>query len=192
MSLEGEALDWFNSLPVNSVENFKSLGEMFKKQFAACDAEDVTVVDLMNLKQGQEESLKAFMDRYQKTVRRVRGLGLELALQYVMSALRSGPFKDSICRNPPRTMEELRQRAADESRVENMKLNYRREMQEAKADKSEGKRVEGPGNRQNGQKGREGPRGPRFQQYTTLNAPRARIFQEASSAQIIHCRYTTL
>lgn len=83
------------------MKDFKSLGEMFKKQFAACNMEDVTVVDLMNLKQGKEEPLKAFMDRYQKTVCRVKGLSLELALQYVMLTLRSGPFKDSICRNPP-------------------------------------------------------------------------------------------
>lgn len=66
------------------------------------------------------------MDRYQKTVRKVKGLSLELALQYVMPTLRPGPFKDSVCRNPPQTMEELRQRAADEAQVENMKQNYRR------------------------------------------------------------------
>ncbi|XP_014499257.1 uncharacterized protein LOC106760322 [Vigna radiata var. radiata] len=185
LSLEGEALEWFNSLPVNSIENFKSLGEMFKKQFAACNMEDVTVVDLMNLKQGKEEPLKTFMDRYQKTVRRVKGLGLELALQYVMPALRPGPFKDSICRNPPRTMEELRQRATDETRVENMKQQYQKEVQEARADKTDGKRTKGQANRQNGQKGREGPRGPRFQQYTTLNTPRVRILQEALNTQIM-------
>ncbi|XP_014524387.1 uncharacterized protein LOC106780606 [Vigna radiata var. radiata] len=184
LSLEGEALEWFNSLPVNSVENFKSLGEMFKKQFAACNAEDVTVVDLMNLRQGKEEPLKVFMDRYQKTIRRVKGLGLELALQYVMPALRPGPFKDSICRNPPRTMEELRQRAADEARVENMKQQYRKEAQEGRMDKSDGRKTDGQGSR-SGQKNREGPRGPRFQQYTTLNTPRARILQEALSAQIM-------
>ncbi|XP_014503111.1 uncharacterized protein LOC106763429 [Vigna radiata var. radiata] len=182
LSLEGEALNWFNSLLVNSVENFKSLGEMFKKQFAACSAEDITVVDLMNLRQG---NLKTFMDRYQKTIRRVKGLSLELALQYLMPALRSVLFKDSICRNPPQTMEELRQRAVNEARVENMKQHYRKEMQEVRVDKSEGKRIERQGNRQNGQKGRDGPKGPRFQQYTSLNTPRTRILQEALSAQIM-------
>lgn len=69
LSLEGEALEWFDSLPHGSIEDFKSLGETFKIQFAACRTEDVTVVDLMNLKQGKDESLKTFMDRYQKTVR---------------------------------------------------------------------------------------------------------------------------
>lgn len=50
---------------------------------------------------------------------------------------------------------------------------------------SDGKKTEGQGNRQNGPREREGPRGPRFQQYTSLNAPRAQILQEALSAQIL-------
>lgn len=94
LSLKGEALEWFNSLPNNSIENFEVIRCMFKKQFAACNTQDITVVDLMNLRQEKEESLKTFMDRYQKTIRRVKGLTLELALQYVLPALRLGPFKD--------------------------------------------------------------------------------------------------
>ncbi|XP_014523756.1 uncharacterized protein LOC106780034 [Vigna radiata var. radiata] len=117
--------------------------------------------------------------------RKVKGLSLELALQYVMPALRPGPFKDSVCRNPPQTMEELRQRAADEAQVENMKQNHRREQQEAKAEKNDNRKAEGSGNRPTGPKLREGPRGPRFPHYTPLNAPRTRILQEALSTQIL-------
>lgn len=62
-------------------------------------------------------------------------------------------------------MEELRQRAADEVRVEEMKQNYRQEMQEAKTEKSDVKK-EAQGSRPGSTKAREGPRGPRFQQYT--------------------------
>ncbi|XP_014492459.1 uncharacterized protein LOC106754903 [Vigna radiata var. radiata] len=140
LSLEGEALEWFDALPNGSIGDFKSLGDMFKNQFAACRTQDSMVVDLMNLKQGKDESLKVFMDRYQKTVRQVRGLSVELALQYVMPALRPNPFKDSVCRTPPKTMEELRQRAADEMLVEEMKQNYQREAQEAKAERTDRKR----------------------------------------------------
>ncbi|XP_014515665.1 uncharacterized protein LOC106773494 [Vigna radiata var. radiata] len=101
-----------------------------------------------------------------------------------MPALRPGPFKDSICRNPPSTMEELRKRAADEARVENMKQNYRREQQEAKAEETNNRKGEGQ-SRPAGPRLREGPRGPKFPQYTPLNASRARILQEALSAQIL-------
>lgn len=94
--------------PNNSIENFESIRRMLKGQFTASSAQDVTFVDLMNLKQGKKESLETFMDRYQKTVQRVKGLSLELALQYALSVLRSNPFKDSVCRRPPKTLEELR------------------------------------------------------------------------------------
>lgn len=49
ISLQGEALEWFNLLPNNSIEDFNGLGDMFKKQFAACNVQDITVVDFMNL-----------------------------------------------------------------------------------------------------------------------------------------------
>lgn len=62
LSMEGEALEWFNSLTSGSIENFKSLGGMFRKKFAACSTQNVIMVDLMNLKQGRDESLKIFMD----------------------------------------------------------------------------------------------------------------------------------
>lgn len=35
LCLEGEALEWFNSLPKNTIENFESIRCMFKKQFVA-------------------------------------------------------------------------------------------------------------------------------------------------------------
>ncbi|XP_014503280.1 uncharacterized protein LOC106763627 [Vigna radiata var. radiata] len=157
---------------------------MFKNQFAACRAQEATIVDLMNLKQGKEEPLKAFMDRFQRTVSRVKGLSTELALQHVMPGLRPRPFKDSVCRNPPSSMEELRQRTDDEIRVEGMKQSYQKELQEAKSKKQEGRR-DGQGGRPGSGKAKEGPRNPRFPQYTQLNAPRARILQESLSTQIM-------
>lgn len=147
--------------------------------------QDITVVDLMNIKQGKEETLKTFMDRYQKTIRQVKGLRLELTLQYIMPTLRPGPFKDSVCRTPPKTMEELRERAIDEVRVEDMKQSYKREMQEAKGEMTDVKKSDGQTRRPGGTRTREGSRGPKFQQYTPLNAPQAQILQEALSAQLL-------
>ncbi|XP_014490333.1 uncharacterized protein LOC106753058 [Vigna radiata var. radiata] len=185
LSLEGEALEWFNSFPNNSIENFEGIGCKFKKQFAACNTQDITVVDLMNLKQEKEESLKAFMDRYQKTIRWVKGLTLELALQYVLPALRPRSFKDNIRRCPPKTMEELRERVVDEIRVENMKQGDKKAASKAKGEKGDGRKYENQTGRLKTVGTREMPRPPRFQQYTPLNAPREKNFQEALNAELI-------
>ncbi|XP_017420383.1 uncharacterized protein LOC108330406 [Vigna angularis] len=137
LSLEDEALEWFNTLPHNSIENFAGLKQLFIKQFAASSTQELTVFELMTLKQGKDETLRTFMDRYQKTVRRVKSLTPELALHYVLPALKPGPFKDSVCRRAPKTMEELRERAADEIRVEEMKLSYKKENQEARGERAD-------------------------------------------------------
>lgn len=50
LSLEGEALKWFNSLPHNSIENFEGLWHMVNRQFASSSAQDTTIFDLVNLK----------------------------------------------------------------------------------------------------------------------------------------------
>ncbi|XP_047149929.1 uncharacterized protein LOC124822015 [Vigna umbellata] len=185
LSLEDEALEWFNTLPPNSIENFAGLKQLFIKQFAASSTQDLTVFELMTLKQGKEETLRAFMDRYQKTARRVKSLTLELALHYILPALKPGPFKDSVCRRAPKTMEELRERATDEIRVEEMKLSYKRENQEAREERADGGKSNSSAGKPSGPKHGEQRRGPRFQQYTPLNAPREKILREALSADMI-------
>ncbi|XP_017423461.2 uncharacterized protein LOC108332655 [Vigna angularis] len=111
LSLEGEALEWFNSLPPNSIENFAGLQRLFNQQFASSSTQDLTVFELVTLKQGNEETLRTFMDHYQKIVQRVKGLSPELSLHYILLALRPGPFKDNVCWWAPKTMEELQERA---------------------------------------------------------------------------------
>ncbi|XP_022641616.1 uncharacterized protein LOC111242478 [Vigna radiata var. radiata] len=149
LSLEGEALEWVNSLPPNSIQSFEGLKEMFDKQFASSRAQDPTVFELSNLNQGKDETLKAFVDRKR-----------------------------------PKTMEELRERAANEVRVEEMKQAYKKEAQESK-ERVEGKRPEGQTARPARFKPRELPRGPRFQQYTPLNAHPTCILQEALNINLI-------
>ncbi|XP_017411762.1 uncharacterized protein LOC108323711 [Vigna angularis] len=185
LSLEDEALEWFNTLPPNSIENFAGLKQLFIKQFAASSTQDLTVFELITLKQGKEEALRAFMDRYQKTVRRVKSLMPELALHYILPALKPGPFKDSVCRRAPKTMEELRERATDEIRVEEMKLSYKRENQELRGERADGGKPSGSTGKPSSTKYKDQRRGPRFQQYTPLNAPREKILREALSAYLI-------
>ncbi|XP_047181815.1 uncharacterized protein LOC124848221 [Vigna umbellata] len=185
LSLEEEALEWFNSLPPNSIENFDSLKCLFIRQFAVNNTQDLTVFELVTLKQGKEETLRVFMDRYQKTVRRVKALSPELALHYILPTLKPGPFKDSVYRRAPKTMEELRERAADEIRVEEMKLSYKKESQELRGERADGGKSGNSAGKPSGLRQKEPRRGPRFQQYNPLNTPREKILREALSADLL-------
>ncbi|XP_047170848.1 uncharacterized protein LOC124839159 [Vigna umbellata] len=82
-------------------------------------------------------------------------------------------------------MEELRERAADEIRVEEMKLSYKRENQELRGERADGGKPGGSAGKPSGPKHKEQKREPRFQQYTPLNAPREKILREALSADLI-------
>lgn len=75
--------------------------------------------------------MKTFTDRYQKIVRRVKGLNPKFALQHVVATLKPRLFVDNMCRRPPKTMEELRERAAKDIRVEEMWEFRKRQNQEA-------------------------------------------------------------
>ncbi|XP_047159366.1 uncharacterized protein LOC124829833 [Vigna umbellata] len=124
---------------------FGGLKAMYGQQFANYRSQDLNIFELCVLKKGKDETLKAFMDRYQKMVQRVKGLNSELALQYALPALKPGPFNESVCRRAPKTLEESRERAADEIRVEEMRQSYRKEIQEAKEkseDRSQGESLE--------------------------------------------------
>ncbi|XP_047182169.1 uncharacterized protein LOC124848525 [Vigna umbellata] len=134
---------------------------MFIRQFASSCVQDTTIFDLVNLKQGKEETLKALMDCYQKLGRRAKGLNPEFTLQYILPALKPGPFKDNVCRCAPKTMEDLHERAVDKIRAEEMKLSYKKESQEAQSEKKDGKKFDNQSNRPEGAKQREPPRGPR-------------------------------
>ncbi|XP_047176887.1 uncharacterized protein LOC124844075 [Vigna umbellata] len=178
LSLEGEALEWFNSLPPNSIENFVGLQRLFNRIVSNNSTQDLTVFELVTLKQGKEETLRVFMDRYQRTVRRVKGLSPELSLHYILPALKHGPFKDSVCRRAPKTMEELQDWATEEIRVEEMKLSYKKESQENKGERTDEGKPGDQGGKPGGFGQREPPYGPRFQQYTPLNASGRRFSEK--------------
>ncbi|XP_017408865.1 uncharacterized protein LOC108321582 [Vigna angularis] len=175
----------FSNAMAFRTENFAGLKRLFNRQFAANSTQDLTVFELVTLKQGKKETLRAFMDCYQKTVRRVKALSPELALHYILLALKPVPFKDSVCRRAPKTMEELRERATDEIRVEEMKLSYKKEIQELRGERADTGKPSALAGKPGGFKQREPRRGPRFQQYTPLNAPREKILREALSADLL-------
>lgn len=74
LSLKGEAQDWYYTLPPNSVDSFRTVISLFKKQYAINRKEEITAAELVNLRQGKDETLRAFMQRYTEAARRVKGV----------------------------------------------------------------------------------------------------------------------
>lgn len=112
LSLKEEALDWFHSLQPRTIDNFVTLRQLFSQQYASSRAQGVTYTALGRMRQGREESLKAFMDRFNRTTRQVRNADQRLIVSALTTALRPGPFVDYLYAEEPRTMGELQNRLA--------------------------------------------------------------------------------
>ena len=119
-SLRGAALSWFTRLPPGSIDSFATLKAKFVAQFATSKPHQMTLVALVNIWQEKWESLKRFMARFGQVALDIRGLLPEVAMAYLITELRPGPFVDSLAMQPPTNMDDLRRRATQFTQVEEL------------------------------------------------------------------------
>ncbi|XP_020216869.1 uncharacterized protein LOC109800500 [Cajanus cajan] len=96
-SLKGPTLTWYTQLPTGSIDNFETLMRRFTAQYTTSRPHHITSAALANLKQGENESLRNFMERFANTSIQMRNLNPEVALHSMLMALKPGPFVDSLC-----------------------------------------------------------------------------------------------
>ena len=114
----GSALLWYTGLPANSIGSFEEFSQKFLTQFSASRGFTKTSASLINLKQGERESLKSFMHRFNQEAMEIRDLSQEVSLHAILAGLRPGAFVDSLAMKPPRSMDELLSRAAGYINIE--------------------------------------------------------------------------
>ncbi|XP_014506404.1 uncharacterized protein LOC106766165 [Vigna radiata var. radiata] len=88
LSLKEEALDWFHSLQPGTIGNFAELRQLFTQQYAANKTPGMTYTALVRMRQGRDESLKSFMDRFSHTARQIRNADQRLIVSALTIALR--------------------------------------------------------------------------------------------------------
>lgn len=125
LSLKGEALDWFHSLLPRSIDGFATLRQLFSQQYVSNRTPGVTYTTLVRMRQGREESLKTFMDRFNRTAQQVRNADQRMIVSALTTALQPGPFVDYLYAEEPQTMDELQNRLASFIRVEEGRSHQR-------------------------------------------------------------------
>ncbi|XP_020208990.1 uncharacterized protein LOC109793926, partial [Cajanus cajan] len=121
---QGAALNWYTQLPPESIDSFGTLVRKFTAQYATSRPHHVTSAALASLRQNDDEPLRAFMERFIATSIKIRNLNPEVALHAMLMALKPGPFVDSLCRESPRDMNELRARAQHAADLQNMRAKH--------------------------------------------------------------------
>jgi len=119
-SLTGEALEWFSELSPNSMDSFTTLKAKFNTQFVSLRPTILTVDNLVNIRQENGESLRSYLDWYNHMSVKIKVLRDEIAQHDFSYGLQTGVFADKISHKKPKTMEEMRERAAKFIKMEDM------------------------------------------------------------------------
>ncbi|WVZ21950.1 hypothetical protein V8G54_000494 [Vigna mungo] len=91
--------------------------------------------------------------------------------------LKAAPFANSLCSKWPKTMGELQERAVEFMRIEERHVFHKGQQDEATASSV--------GDKGGGPKPKNLPKGPKFNQYSPMNALRAKILEEALSTNLL-------
>ncbi|XP_020232499.1 uncharacterized protein LOC109812852 [Cajanus cajan] len=96
ISLKGSALAWYTQLSVGSIDNFDTLVRRFTVQYATSPPHHITSTALASLRQGEDEPLRAFMERFASISIKIRNLNLELALHAMLMMEEHTAFRDQV------------------------------------------------------------------------------------------------
>jgi len=112
------ALKWFNTIPNSSISSFHDFKRLFLERFSANRAKPVEMADMFDIRQTAEETLKQFLNRFTNISMRLIDPNEGLLVKTFMKGLRASSFGESLYRYPPKSLTEIRQRAAVEIETE--------------------------------------------------------------------------
>ncbi|XP_014490167.1 uncharacterized protein LOC106752896 [Vigna radiata var. radiata] len=159
---------------------------MFKKQYSTNRHEEVTTAELVNLRQGKAETLRAFMHRYNHAARRINGASPEFIISSLPNCLKAGFVSESLYAKLPKTLEELQQKMAKFIKMEDQQIFWKQQHEEhpVNGNKKEGKR------RVESARDQKPPASlnPRYDRYAYLTVPREKVLERALQTNLIFQR----
>ena len=91
--LEGKALEWYTSLPQQSITTFNQLAASFLNRFGGIRKVDKTCDSLLLIKQEPAESTRKFIDRFLEETKEVVDYDDRIALLAVKKGLKQGKLR---------------------------------------------------------------------------------------------------
>ncbi|XP_014523653.1 uncharacterized protein LOC106779948 [Vigna radiata var. radiata] len=187
-SIKGEALKWYYTIPPNSVDSFRTVITLFKKQYTINRRDEITPTGLVNIKQGKYETLRAFVQIYNEAARRAKGVNHEFIIGNLPNCLKPGYVSEHLFVKQPKTMEELQERLTEYIKMEDQRISRRKQPSETSTNEIT-KEVKRPRERDQLQRflrrNLSVPLGPHYDHYAKLNTSRERVFEKALQANLI-------
>ncbi|CAA0837914.1 Polynucleotidyl transferase- ribonuclease H-like superfamily protein, partial [Striga hermonthica] len=109
-TLRGGALDWFQQLPPGSIVDFEDFAEKLTNQYSSAVAQEKTYLTLMAMRQGEKESLRKYVARYNQACLEIPSTVDEVKMGGLIRSLRAGPCRTSLAKTPAHTYDEVLRR----------------------------------------------------------------------------------
>ncbi|XP_073047725.1 uncharacterized protein [Primulina eburnea] len=157
-TLVGPAQRWFDLLPPHSITSFREFSTLFINQYATSKKYLKTSLGLFNLKQGDTDSLRDFIRRFNSAALEVPAAATETLVNAFTQGLRGGQFFNSLVKKPPQSYDELLSRAEKYVNLEDAQRQRRVDIRPD--DKNKGKEKVEPSRKRPAERTEERSRGP--------------------------------
>nr|XP_061362887.1 uncharacterized protein LOC133306582 [Gastrolobium bilobum] len=97
-TLKGVALRWYSALPSKSINNWENLENMFLVRFSTSKAQYKSTHALQTVRQGANETLCDFLNKFFDEDLLVRDLDPQVSLHLIIDGLKEGPFPTSLAK----------------------------------------------------------------------------------------------
>ncbi|KAL0413042.1 UNVERIFIED_CONTAM: hypothetical protein Sradi_1505900 [Sesamum radiatum] len=108
----GAAQQWFNQLPVGVIDSFQEFRSLFLHQFASSRKVRKTELSLFAIRQGEDEPLKEYLQRFNTAALEVSDATQEVKANAFFQGLLDGDFFKSLAKKPVSKFDALLARAA--------------------------------------------------------------------------------
>jgi len=106
------ALKWFEGIPKATITSFQVFARLFIERFAANRAKPPRIVDLFDIRQGSDEPLREYINRFCDASTNISNPDEEILVDAFLKGLRANTFSDSLVRNPVVSLAKIRARAS--------------------------------------------------------------------------------
>ena len=106
-TLKGFTQVWFNKIPPNSISSFKELSKLFVNNFIGGQRHKLSSSSLLTIEQGENESLRSFITRFNREAMTVDEVDDKLLLAAFHNGINSNLFIHKLYEKEPQSMAEL-------------------------------------------------------------------------------------
>ncbi|XP_019430077.1 PREDICTED: uncharacterized protein LOC109337537 [Lupinus angustifolius] len=182
LTLTKAALQWFTRLAPNNINTWETLASIFNTRFTASKEQPRSSYTLSGIRQGSNESIRAYLDRFNTEAMKVRTLSPEVAVHVLVMGLHEGLFRTELAKYTDLTMEDLRAKAQQFINLEETHHMHTHTEPQTHHPSRETKRP----------RPQDLPRDlpsltkkAKYSTYTPLNASRSQILQEVLSTHLV-------